>query len=123
MLHQGRSKVRKGFTSWLRDIGVIRKNGSMNAAQAKRELSDYYFMLEQVPKVYDEVTGGLLSKPNYYAHSVIEAHNNYLEKLDFDKVVTFAEDIMELAPKLRGVDFKDEVIKMAKEYIKEGKRE
>lgn len=112
------------FGRWLRDCKVIRKDGSMNAAQAKRELSDYHFMLEQVPKVYDEVTGGRLSKPNYCAHSVIEAHNDYLERLDFDKVVTFSEDIMQFAEKCSTLrEFKEEVVKMAKEYIHENTKE
>lgn len=55
-------------------------DGSLNLDQIMRELHDYYFMLEEVPKVYCEVTGGLLSKPNYYADSVISAFEDEVEK-------------------------------------------
>ena len=41
------------------------------------ELSDYRFMLDQVPAVYMHITGGLLSKPNYHAHAVIAAADDY----------------------------------------------
>lgn len=44
------------------------------------ELSDFYLLLNEVPKVYMEVTGGLLSKPNYHASTVIGAFNDYLER-------------------------------------------
>jgi len=37
-------------------------------------------MLQEVPKVYCEVTGGLLSKPNYCADSVISAFEDEVEK-------------------------------------------
>lgn len=40
--------------------------------QVKLELFDYMVTLEEVPKVYDEVTGGRLSKPNSKAEYVIE---------------------------------------------------
>lgn len=44
------------------------------------EMLDYYFILDQVPLVYCEVTGGLMSKPNYHASSVISEYNNYMER-------------------------------------------
>lgn len=46
-----------------------------------RELSDYSFMMEQVPKVYSEISGGVLSKPNYYASSVINVFQDYLDNI------------------------------------------
>ena len=45
-------------------------NGIINIAQVKKELCDYYKMLQEVPKVYCEVTGGILSKPLYDAETV-----------------------------------------------------
>lgn len=44
------------------------------------ELCDYYFILQQVPLVYCEVTGNRLSKPNYFASSVIDAYNDERER-------------------------------------------
>jgi hypothetical protein len=49
--------------------------------QLKAELSDYHFMLGQVPKVYDHVTGGLLTKTNYYASVVIGAADDYMNSV------------------------------------------
>ena len=46
----------------------------------KRELFDYYKMLDNVPKVYMAVTGGLLSKPNYDAATVISVYEDQLNK-------------------------------------------
>jgi hypothetical protein len=38
-------------------------------------------MLDEVPKVYSEVSGGLLSKPNYYAESVLSVfRERYADK-------------------------------------------
>lgn len=55
-------------------------DGSLNLDQIMRELHDYAFMLKEVPKVYCEVTGGLLSKPNYYADSVISAFEDEVQR-------------------------------------------
>ncbi|QNR65385.1 hypothetical protein IAQ67_15945 [Paenibacillus peoriae] len=46
------------------------EDGTVNLDQIQRELFDYAFILDQVPKVYEEVAG--LSKPNAYANSVID---------------------------------------------------
>jgi hypothetical protein len=54
---------------------ICNEDGTINVNQLKLELSDYYFMLNEVPKVYSEVTGGMLSKPHYYADGVIQEFN------------------------------------------------
>jgi len=60
---------------------VCNEDGTINVNQLKLELCDYSFMLGEVPKVYMEVTGGMLSKPHYYADGVIKAFNEtYGEK-------------------------------------------
>ena len=50
----------------------------MTAEQVRDELNDYHFLLEQVPKVYDAVSGGRLSKTNYHAGTVITEFEDYL---------------------------------------------
>jgi hypothetical protein len=55
-------------------------DGSLNLDQIQRELSDFAFMLDQVSEVYCAVTGGFLSKPNYYAGSVISAFEDEVQK-------------------------------------------
>lgn len=48
-------------------------DGSLNLEAIKNELSDYSFLLEQVPTVYENVSGGRISKPNTYAFEVVAA--------------------------------------------------
>lgn len=64
------------------------------------DMSDMAFVTENVAKVYDHITGGLLSKPNYSASVVIEKADEYTEILiqeairDFVNETTYvAEDI------------------------------
>lgn len=62
---------------------ICNEDGTINVEQLKKELCDYSLMLGEVPYVYSEVTGGMLSKPHYYADSVIEVFNErYGEKAD-----------------------------------------
>jgi hypothetical protein len=60
---------------------ICNEDGTINVEQLKNELCDYSLMLGEVPRVYCEVTGSLLSKPHYYAESVIKVFNErYGEK-------------------------------------------
>ena len=58
---------------------------------AINDLKDYHFVLAQVPKVYMHVTGGLLSKPNYFADVVISNSDDHFTTL----VNNAAEDLTE----------------------------
>lgn len=60
------------------------------------ELYDMHIMLENVPKVYCEVTGGKLSKHNYLASSVIGEFNNYVESVADEVRAEYAGEIAEL---------------------------
>lgn len=50
---------------------VENEDGTLNVDQVKRELSDYAGLLDEVPKVYMEISGGRISYPNTYASSVL----------------------------------------------------
>jgi len=67
------------FERLWKDI-IMNTDGSVNLDQVKRELHDFAFMMGEVSHVYSHVTGGILSKPNYYASSVIGVHDDYVEK-------------------------------------------
>ena len=41
---------------------LIEKDGVLDIAQMKRELFDFWQVMQSVPKVYDHVTGGKVSK-------------------------------------------------------------
>lgn len=65
---------------------IENEDGTLNKDQVMRELSDYAFLLDQVSKVYSEVTGGTLSKTSYKAETVInlfyEKYANKAQTLD-----------------------------------------
>jgi|SRR6478736_5589737 len=48
--------------------------------QIKRELHDYKTLLKNVPLVYDEITGGRISKPNTDPVHVIQAVNDRIDE-------------------------------------------
>ena len=84
-----------------------------NKENAYKELKDYYFVLEQLPKIYMEITGGTLSKTTYFASSVIEAYNDsldrYYERIDDleynnNKYKSTLEEIRETSERYRNCD-------------------
>jgi len=62
------------------------ENGKLNLEQLKKELFDYSMLLKNVPKVYMEVSGGLISKPNTDPSEVIGALNDLLNKTVDDAI-------------------------------------
>lgn len=62
------------------------KRGKLNLEQVKKELTDWYYVMGEVSKVYDWVTGGLLSKVMYPAQSVIDAAEDNLQRERDDAV-------------------------------------
>ncbi|PGU29641.1 hypothetical protein COD66_23335 [Bacillus cereus] len=50
---------------------VTDERGNLDKDKVKRELSDYKYLLDQVPTVYSELAG--LSKPFYSAQTIINA--------------------------------------------------
>jgi hypothetical protein len=67
------------YDEFWKDI-VENEDGTLNVDAVKRELADFRHMLNEVPAVYEFVTGGMLSKPNYYARDVISAASDYIER-------------------------------------------
>jgi hypothetical protein len=63
---------------WKRD--VCNHDGTINIEQVKKELYDFSFIMEQVPKVYCHITGGMLSKIMYRADTVIRAADDHFNK-------------------------------------------
>lgn len=51
-----------------------------NKENVYKELSDFYFLMEQIPEIYCTVTGGKLSKTMYNSKTIIEAYEEYLNK-------------------------------------------
>ena len=57
------------------DWDWIYKDGKLDEEAVLKEISDYDFILKEVPKVYCEITGGLLSKLMYPANIVLAEFN------------------------------------------------
>lgn len=60
---------------------LVEKDGKPDMDLIKKELYDYYHVIDNVSHVYCHCTGGLLSKPNYKSRGVIEAIETYYEDL------------------------------------------
>lgn len=83
--------------------------------QIKKELFDYHTLLDYVPKVYDEVTDGRISKPNTTADAVIGVYQERLQEAINEALVEVIEYLrnedqdVKFAATTRG-DISDELI-------------
>jgi hypothetical protein len=64
---------------------MIYTRGKLDEKKVLAELYDYMTALNNVPLVYERVTGGLLSKINYPAQTVIAAYEDDISKCYVDK--------------------------------------
>jgi hypothetical protein len=67
--------------------------GLLNFNQVKKELSDYLIVIENVPHVYMEITGGTLSYITYESKTVIQEYEKYIERDYIEKA--FVEELLE----------------------------
>lgn len=70
-------------------------SGVLDLNQVKKELYDFHYMIEQVPKVYTEITGGRLSKPNYSSDTVISEFHDVQEEQFKDYLKDETEELEE----------------------------
>lgn len=64
-------------TSW-KEIWLpcLLTKGKPDMKKIKKEIYDLWFIYKQVGHVYCELTGNKLSKPMYYAETIIAEHEN-----------------------------------------------
>ncbi|MED1863345.1 hypothetical protein P4V41_07735 [Fictibacillus nanhaiensis] len=68
----------KVYDEFWKDL-VENEDGSLNLDQVKRELADFRLLIQEVPKVYEELTG--LSKPLTRAEAILSIVNDkYIRK-------------------------------------------
>ena len=60
---------------------LVEENGVINIEQVKKELFDFYTMLDEVPKVYLHITGNQISKPLTDANIVISLADEYYDEI------------------------------------------
>jgi len=102
------NKVDRVYNSFWKDI--VEKNGKLDKKQVKKEISDYKFLLDEVPIVYHEITG-CLSKTNYTADTILSLHREKFYKIDDVK-----DDILYIIEKCDG-ESKEKLIKSIEEYF------
>lgn len=70
------------FAEFWADL-VMRPDGTnqLDRDRVARELADYSNLLSEIPLVYDHITGGLMSKPNYAAADVIAVADDRVERI------------------------------------------
>ncbi len=70
------NEVEDCWNEFWKDI-CTHSDGTIDLEAIKKELFDFHFVIQQVPKVYSHITGGQFSKVNYYAEDVILEADNY----------------------------------------------
>lgn len=65
-------------------LPLLKTNGKFDAEKIKNEFTDLIFVFNQVSKVYMALTGCNLSKPNYYANTIIDFHKEEISKAYHD---------------------------------------
>ncbi len=55
-------------------------DGVLDEEKIKNEMHDLVYIYKQVGEVYEEITGGKLSKSMYYAKTVIDLYHEQLQK-------------------------------------------
>ena len=53
---------------------LLYTDNELDITKIKNEMHDLWFIMMQVSEVYAHITGGLLSKENYYADSIISRY-------------------------------------------------
>jgi len=59
---------------------LLKTKGKWDEKKIKNEMHDLVFIYEQIAEVYCHITGGLLSKPMYYANTIITHYEDELTK-------------------------------------------
>lgn len=73
------TNVEKHYQEFWKPI-VENPDGSLNIEQVKKELSDFKMVMDGASKVYDQITGSRISKPNTDPDTVLSyAEEHYRE--------------------------------------------
>lgn len=84
---------------FMRAIGVLRADGSIDLEQLRKEMHDYKCMIRNVSIVYDNITGGKLSKPTYEPEVVIDAYECNLHAREIGAYEVMKSDLIDFLDK------------------------
>jgi hypothetical protein len=59
---------------------IIYKDRKIDEKQVLLELADHYFLLHEIPMIYEHATGGLLSKQMYHHSSINAVITDYINR-------------------------------------------
>jgi hypothetical protein len=59
---------------------LLMTDNKLDMKKVKNEMIDLIFVYRQVGKVYQHLTGNLLSKPMYYAETIIQKHDEIVQE-------------------------------------------
>lgn len=80
----------KTYNDFWKDL-VEDDNGSLNRDKVMRELADYHNVMQQVSLVYDDITGGRISKPNTMAFEVIGVAQERIDEIVNEEIRGLSE--------------------------------
>lgn len=107
------SKLNETKAFW--DHIIRNEDGSLNEEQIYKELADFSFVMEQVPKVYCHITNNTLSKITYYADQVISVADDCYSEDIREHVVELADALIDLEL-ISSID-RDEALKIIKMFL------
>lgn len=89
-MNNQRPEYEQVFDDFWKEI-VCNEKGELDPDKVKRELFDYWVAIENVPKVYSEITGGNFSKLNTdYIHVVQAATEHYSRVYQSEQTTGYA---------------------------------
>ena len=65
---------------------LIETDGKLDMELLRKELYDFYIVIEEVSKVYCHITGNQISKPLTSADAVISVADEYYDKICLDHI-------------------------------------
>ena len=73
-IHDFNKQWKENYVNTWRSL--LQTNNEWDKNKIKNELHDLVFVLDQISKIYCELINGLLSKPMYYADTIISLNND-----------------------------------------------
>lgn len=71
---------------------IVETDGLLDPDKVKRELHDYRTLIRHASEIYDEVTGGRISKPLTLPMHVIDEAREHYERIFRDDLRDMSED-------------------------------
>lgn len=87
-------KVEQVWQDFWRPIVCKDEESEVDMEQVKRELYDWYIAMNEVSKVYCEITGNMISKPHTKSEVVIEKADEHYKDLYQNMDIDELKEIM-----------------------------